>query len=167
MHVVRAPGQPAALTSHSDPREVMRSRWLRTRAWAVAMVLPLLGHGCSRNVPTTGEFIPPAEGIVYGEIRDTLGRLQKGAIFEVVVYVDDCNRPNPGLQGVPQTTPDGRYRVQLRGAPETEFAACLVVNASVESGTGVLRGTVRDQRMVFRSSVVGPPDSARVDVVVR
>lgn len=81
----------------------------------------------------------PTEGIVYGEIRDTSGRLRENAVVEVVTYRESCDAPGFVRQGGPKPAPDGRYRLLLRDAHFTEMRACLVVNASVETSTETLR----------------------------
>jgi hypothetical protein len=133
---------------------------------ATGLVLTvLLLAGCSSG-PTTGGFTP-TEGIVYGDIRNEAGQLQQDATVEVVTYHETCNAANPAIRGVPTLVPDGRYRFLLRGAHFTEFAACLVVNASVSSSTTTLQGTVRDHMLTMRNASMGPPDSLKIDVVVR
>lgn len=132
--------------------------------FSTALLLAVLS-ACTPAL-TTGVLVP-AEGVVYGTIRDTTGALQANARFEVIVFANTCDRPNPVLQGVPTVTPDGNYRQLLRGPHFSKLVACLVVNASVQTSTAVLLGSVRDSTIVLRSAGSAPPDSLRIDVVVK
>jgi len=104
---------------------------------------------------------------VYGEVRGADGALRGDAVVEVVTFHDTCDAERPAIQGVPTPAPDGKYRRMLRGAHFLEFRACLVVNAVAPSPDDTLRGSVRDQMITMRSVSIGPPDSIRIDVVVR
>ncbi len=124
----------------------------------------LLLAAASACAGQTTSPLTPAEGIVYGTIRDMESRPQPGAVFEVVVFAERCTQLNPVLRGVPTETVDGTYRQLLRGPPFARLVACLVVNAQTPTG---LHGTVRDSFLVLRPADLGPLDSVRVDVIVK
>ncbi len=132
--------------------------------FAPILVLLLLGGACGSDL-TTGAFYPTS-AFVYGQVRDEAGLLQQHAVVEVIPYYEDCDRPRPAAEGVKKPSALGEYQLLLAGPHFSEFTACLVVNATVESEDGVLRGSVRNRTVNFYSTRMGRIDSVRVDVVV-
>jgi hypothetical protein len=144
-----------------------------TRFTAATRLCPIgalaLGtSACSPTEPRTGAMFP-AEGVVYGSIRNTAGQLQPGAVFEVSVFARSCDPTNSMLDPYPTVSEDGTFRLYLRGPHFREIDACLVVHATVDTSDGALEGTVRDAHVTLRSiqTGVGPLDSVQVDVEVK
>lgn len=117
--------------------------------------------------PTTTGFVIPSEGVVFGTIRDSTGAPQSNAQFEILLYNDRCDRPNPLLTAGPRATPDGNYRQEFLGPHSDNVVTCATVRATVQTTNAVLSGSTSGPILVFRLPAVGPRDSVRIDVVVR
>ena len=117
--------------------------------------------------PTTTGFVIPSEAVVFGTIRDTTGAPQPNAQFEILLYSDRCDRPNPLLTAGPRAAPDGNYRQEFLGPNRDNVVTCATVRAIVQTTNAVLSGSTSGPILVFRLPAAGPPDSVRIDVVVR